>query len=354
MRFPRTPLQRTNLPNTSFTGILKKMFFSLLGAAMAIEKLLFVDTNIWLDFYRARSDAGLALLKHLEAIADRIIVTHQLEMEFKKNRQRAIVDGMQELKPPVNISRPGIFSDAQAVKSLSKSLKTAEANVKKLKQKLGKALKDPAAYDPVYQACQRIFHRQSDLVLTRENPIRRSIRTLALRRFLHGCPPRKKDDTSMGDAINWEWMIHCAIERTAELVIVTRDSDYGLVIDNTPYINDHLRQEFGDRVSQKRKILLYTKLSDALKHFKVEVTPAEKIEEEKLLSKAASPEGAKTEEVLDALIGLLKAPAKSMDEAKADNANSASEGLLELLRGLWPSQNEPPATHDEKGPEPSS
>lgn len=79
-----------------------------------LKKLLFVDTNIWLDFYRARNDAGLALLKHAEAVADSIIVTYQLESEFKKNRQAAILEGMQELKPPGQIPRPAIFSDAKS------------------------------------------------------------------------------------------------------------------------------------------------------------------------------------------------------------------------------------------------
>ena len=68
-----------------------------------IRKLQFVDANIWLDFYRARTEAALSLLKHLEAIAPEIIVTYQLEMEFKKNRQQAILEGMQELKAPQQI-----------------------------------------------------------------------------------------------------------------------------------------------------------------------------------------------------------------------------------------------------------
>jgi hypothetical protein len=34
---------------------------------MPAEKLLFIDTNIWLDFYRARNDTGLKLLKQVEA-----------------------------------------------------------------------------------------------------------------------------------------------------------------------------------------------------------------------------------------------------------------------------------------------
>jgi hypothetical protein len=36
---------------------------------MPTEKLLFIDTNIWLDFYRARKDAGLRLLKSVEALS---------------------------------------------------------------------------------------------------------------------------------------------------------------------------------------------------------------------------------------------------------------------------------------------
>lgn len=248
-----------------------------------LQKLLFVDTNIWLDFYRARNESGLTLLAHAEAVASKIIVTYQLESEFKRNRQAAILEGMQELKAPAQISRPGIFSDAQASAVLTKSLKEAEKRVRTLKAKLTKVLADPAAHDPVYQACQRIFHKADSLVLTREDVTRRQIRRRALRRFLHGCPPRKKNDTSIGDAINWEWMVHCAQTANAELVIVTRDSDYGVQFENRSYVNDHLRQEFGERVSRKRKILLYAKLSEALKHFEISVTQQEEEVEAELL-----------------------------------------------------------------------
>lgn len=248
-----------------------------------IQQLLFVDTNIWLDFYRARTEAGLALLKHLEAVSDKIIVSYQLEMEFKKNRQSAILEGLQELKPPQHISRPGLFSDAKAVKAMQRGLRQAETRVKSLKARYAKALQNPASHDPVYKACQRIFHKDDDLVLKRDNTLRHTIRQKAFRRFLVGCPPRKRNDTSIGDAFNWEWMIHCAVSNRAELVIVSRDSDYGVTYENKSYINDHLSQEFSERVSRKRKLLLYGKLSDALKHFAVPVTSDEEKEEELLI-----------------------------------------------------------------------
>jgi hypothetical protein len=240
--------------------------------AGTIQKLLFVDTNIWLDFYRTRSDAGLALLKNAEAVSSRIIVTYQLESEFKKNRQAAIVEGMQELKAPPPIPRPGLFSDVKATKIMNRSIKEAEKRVKDLKARFVRAIENPSVHDPVYQACQRIFHKGDDLVLTREDKIRHTIRRRAFRRFLHGCPPRKKTDTSLGDAFNWEWIVYCAMQHNAEVVIVSRDADYGITIDNKAYINDHLKQEFNERVSKKRRVILHNRLSEALKLFEIPIS----------------------------------------------------------------------------------
>jgi hypothetical protein len=250
---------------------------------VAVKKLLFVDTNKWLDFYRARTEASLSLLEHLDQISDKIIVTWQLEMEFKKNRHAAMHEGMQELKAAPTLARPGLFSNTKEVKAIQTSQKRAEARVKTLKARYIKALNSPTTSDPVYKICQRIFHKNDALVLTRGMPIKKAIHRAALKRFFTGCPPRKKNDTSMGDAYNWEWMVHCAIEQNAELVIVSRDSDYGSIIEDKGYPNDALLHEFRERVSKKRKLLLYHKVSDALEHFKVAVTDTEKEEEEAIV-----------------------------------------------------------------------
>jgi hypothetical protein len=293
--------------------------------ATRIKQLLFVDTNIWLDFYRARNETGLALLKHTEAVSDKIIVTFQLEAEFKKNRQTAILEGMQELKSPAQIPRPGIFSDAKASTILVKSMKEADKRVKALKQKLTRVLDNPTEHDPVYQACQRIFHKQDSLVLNREDKLRHMIRRKAFRRFLHGCPPRKKSDTSIGDAINWEWMIHCANFANAELVIVTRDSDYGVHFENKAYVNDHLRQEFSERVSRKRRILLYSRLSDALKHFAVPVTPQEVEAEAEIVESHPEAPSATREDPTQQPIFKILAMMRSRREARPPDLLEAHE-----------------------------
>lgn len=254
------------------------------------NRLLFVDTNIWLDFYRARTDAGLALLEHLDAIRDKLIMTYQVEMEFKKHRQEAILEGFNAMKGPAGIPRPGLFSDAKAVKALKRDLSNAEKRISTLKKRLRRAMERPALYDPVYKVCQRCFHKDDAITLTRKMKVRFQVRRRAFRRFLLGYPPRKKNDTSIGDALNWEWIIDCAAACSAEIHIVSRDSDYGVIFDDRTYLNDHLLQEFKERVSQKRHIFLHAKLSDALKPFAVAVTPAEEEAEKEITQKTEGAE----------------------------------------------------------------
>lgn len=256
---------------------------------MAVPNLLFIDTNIWLDFYRHRNEAALQLLEHIEALADQLIVTYQLETEFKKNRQAAMLEGIQGLKAPASLSRPGIFSDDKDVEVVARNLKDAEARIKNMRLRMIRALEKPGSHDPVYKTCQRLFHKKDELVLNRENNMKKVIRRKAFRRFLHGCPPRKNNDTSLGDAFNWEWMLYCAQKRKTGLVIVSRDGDFGLTLEGKSYVNDHLRQEFSERVSRKRALLLFSHLSEALKHFKIRVSAQEAKAEKEAISNVASP-----------------------------------------------------------------
>lgn len=253
---------------------------------MAIKKLLFIDTNIWLDFYRASAGPGLRLLEHVESIGSRLIASYQLEMEYKTNRQAVIKMALGLLKSPPAIERPGIFSDAKALAALERNIRDASNRLDVLRRRLQRAFKNPSTCDPVYKACQRLFHQRSPLVLTRDNECKYTIRRKAMRRFFHGCPPRKNGDNSFGDAFHWEWMLDCAVRENAELVIVSRDSDFGVQLDGHSYVNDHLRHEFSQRVSKKRKLLLYSRLAEALKHFAVHVTRDEEAEEEAMIRSA--------------------------------------------------------------------
>ncbi len=239
-----------------------------------VQAYAFIDTNIFLDFYRSQNETSLSLLKKLEGVKDRIICTYQVEMEFLKNRQRAIIDSSTESSLGINAQLPAVMGDTQLSAALKKQKKELEKRKKELKKRIGNIIKNPSLYDPVYKSLEAIFTSESDHVLTRDMKERHKIKRLAWRRFLLGYPPRKSSDTSTGDALNWEWFVHCAKSLKGKFIIVSRDSDFGAQYNNESYLNDALKSEFRDRVGRK-SIIYATKLSQALKLLEVSITPDE-------------------------------------------------------------------------------
>lgn len=252
-----------------------------------LDTLLFVDTNVLLDFYRIRkSDISTKYLEQLEACRDRLIIGSQIEMEYKKNRQRVIVDSLTNFGTPDwgKLTAPALVADLQAVKMVEKKKNELMAQKSKVNEKIQNVLSDPIHHDPVYQCLQRLFKNDSQFNLSRDKKQRFSIRRLARKRFILGYPPRKQADTSIGDAVNWEWIVQCSIDSAKHVVIVTRDTDYGAMYDGQSYLNDWLKQEFSERVSKKRKVILTDKLSQGLKIVHAAVTKEMEEEEERLLA----------------------------------------------------------------------
>ena len=251
-----------------------------------MDALLFVDTNIFLDFYRARtSDISTKFLQQIERCKDRLILSSQLEMEYKKNRQFVVLQALEKGAPDWSrLSPPALISDLQASKMIEKHKSEIQSQQKKVVEKTQKILKNPAANDEVYKVLQRIFKHASPYNLNRDSKQRFKIRSLARKRFFLGYPPRKNDDTSYGDSINWEWIVQCAIDSGKDIVIVTRDSDYGVIYSKESFLNDWLQQEFKERVSRKRKILLTSKLSEGLKIIHANITKDMIDEEAQILS----------------------------------------------------------------------
>ena len=248
--------------------------------------LVFVDTNILLDFYRLGNDSAKRTLATLESRADSLILTDQVWMEFLKNRQKVITQTIKDLAKPVQQGMPYILSDSQAGKTFLKHQKQAATQHKKVIQRIEQILKNPERYDKVYQSLNRIFKRESAFTLKRPNKRRYAIRHLARKRFSLGYPPRKDDTLRMGDAINWEWIIECANESEGKenIIIASRDGDFGLNYGQETFISDWLKSEFRDRVSVRRSLELTTRLSTALKRLDVKVAKDDLDEEERILT----------------------------------------------------------------------
>ena len=173
--------------------------------------LIFIDTNILLDFYR-QGESAIRQISLLEKHKDSLIITDQVWMEFLKNRQQVLTSTMNTLKQPDCITFPPFLSDYQPAKTVSASLKSASANFKKVRRKIENMISNPASHDAVYKGLFKIFSHVGDYTLTRDDDVKHEIRSLAQKRFTLGYPPRKTSDNSIGDAINWEWIVHCAVQ----------------------------------------------------------------------------------------------------------------------------------------------
>lgn len=260
-----------------------------------LDALVFIDTNIFLDFYRIRKgDVSVSYLKLIDDHRDRIITGSQIAMEYKKNRQRVILESIRGMKNPDwnALGTPALLQGAQAAKMIDKKRKEVGEQQRKLKDKINKVLQSPTYNDPVYQCLQRLFKASSPYNLDRTNKQRFAIRNLARKRWILGYPPRKKEDNSIGDAVNWEWAVRCAEMSGKDIIIVTRDSDYGVFYEGTAILNDWLAQEFKERISRQRGIYLTDRLSAAFRALSFPVSEEMVEEEERILAEVASDEQA--------------------------------------------------------------
>jgi ribosomal protein S27E len=80
----------------------------------------------------------------------------------------------------------------------------------------------------------------------------------------------------------------CAQASGKDIIIVTRDSDYGCSYDGKFHLNEWLRLEFKERISQKRRIVLTDRLAEAFKLVAVPVSAAAEEEEKRLVAERSA------------------------------------------------------------------
>lgn len=206
-------------------------------------------------------------------------------MEYKKNRLQVILQALntlEKLKLP-DIPIPPFLAEAKSTEMIKKKKGDLSERIQRLRIRVEKILDNPSGNDKVYRTLQHLFKSKGPFHLSKSSPQIEKIYTLAEKRFLRGFPPRKANDTSCGDAINWEWIVRCAKDSGRDTIIVTRDSDYGVVHHGKVFLNDWLKREFRERVGRKQQIEITDRLTQSFKRLLVPVTPEEAEAEETLL-----------------------------------------------------------------------
>lgn len=151
--------------------------------------LIFVDTNIFLDFYRIPGERAKRQLEGLLRHRQSIIVTEQVHMEYLKNRQKVITDGLRNMKRTSLTNVPSLIAESKYGQSAIKADKALDAKVKKLEAYTNRLLLNPGAYDNVYKTAIKLFNSDHEWNLKRPNAVRFTVRNLARKRFIMGYPP---------------------------------------------------------------------------------------------------------------------------------------------------------------------
>lgn len=248
--------------------------------------MLFVDTNVYLDFYRiSGSDPSMGLLEKLRAHADRVISTSQIHDEFLTQRQVVLLRTVEQLKKVVGEKPvvPAILMDMPEAARLAANHEERRGDLKKLMARLKELVADPRKGDEVFFAVGDLTDPKSDLCLDPEDEEWELLVTLARQRRERGVPPGKPDAHTIGDALNWEWLVHCAEERREDITIVSRDSDFGFKLDDSWIVHERLSMEFNGLVDHRCSVSLTDKLSVALEGLHVEVSKSERDAEQKLI-----------------------------------------------------------------------
>ena len=116
-----------------------------------MDTLNFIDTNIRLDFYRMKIPGGvLSILERIDKHHDIIITGDQVEMEYKKNRQKVILETLRQLRTTELkiLSPPGFLSDAAPSKAISKK-KEITTQQTRLRRRIERILRNPSRNDSV-------------------------------------------------------------------------------------------------------------------------------------------------------------------------------------------------------------
>jgi len=225
-----------------------------------MKKYVFIDTNIYLDFYRvSKGDLNkLGILRNGFAdpdIANKFVlcVNMQNRDEYYRNRVNVIEATLKEFYFK-KFDVPGLISNQWP--SISKQFVQAQNQMESLVQ----SLKDKTRqllYDEDFEADRLIGS-----MMEKPDPISKAIVRAAERRYkILGNPPGKKD--SCGDAIHWEYLLH-KVPSSGELIIITADNDwYSSAGGDRP--NDFLLYEWRQKKGSSSNLRMYRSIQAFLK-----------------------------------------------------------------------------------------
>lgn len=210
---------------------------------------LFIDTNIYLDFYHYTSETLEELKKLVVAIenkAIRLFLTPQVKNEFNRNREMKIADAIKRFsEQKLNNQFPQVCKEYEEFDNLKKSIREFEEMKDKLLIKIHADIKNRSL--GADKIINELFSKAEELSWTTD------IVNISKMRMDLGNPPGKNG--SYGDAVNWEMLL--AGTPNEDLYFITDDKDFISKInekDLDPYLEDEWKSKKNSNIYFFRKL----------------------------------------------------------------------------------------------------
>ena len=182
---------------------------------------IFIDTNIFLDMYRANLQSDIStLLGFIFKNKKYFITTEQSINEFTRNRRSILEQALESFKKTSRVDRsfPSFLRSLSNFKNyeetLSKYSIQRQAMIDEIQDKI-----DDVDKDMIYTKFMKLCNPNCIISTTKE------IIDLANHRKLSGNPPTS-DKYTCGDEIIWESLLYYETERKEDLIIVSNDKTF--------------------------------------------------------------------------------------------------------------------------------
>lgn len=234
---------------------------------------IFIDTNILLEIYHLSGPdldelQKIARLVYHQKI--RIYMNQQVEDEFWRNREGTIADAIKQFeKTKAEKTLPNLVRTHEAVENLSRIV----SEVNTVKNKILEDIKGNIENNS-FKADEVI---KSLFDIAKPKPINPELLQKARLRLDLGNPPGKKG--SLGDAINWEYLIE-TIDEGNDLIIISADGDYESEL-RKEKLREFLEREW--KKLKKSNIELYKSLPAFLKKYFPDIKLSNEIDKQMTL-----------------------------------------------------------------------
>lgn len=229
--------------------------------------MLFIDANIYLEFFKSSQASLKKLLPSMESIKGEIFVTSQVANEVRRNKVKVASESFREYvksyKPPSGRLPEHLEEDGKDV--------VEKWNRESAKLLSGLKESQISLSDAVEHLLLKVMRSEDGASVSLETilsnalpPSNDDLNNARLRKEL-GNPPGKPTD-SLGDQVSWEQLL-AAYKGEEPLWIISADNDYSSKVNNSRYLNSYLFEELKKKLGKAPDIFIFESLAEGIEHY---------------------------------------------------------------------------------------